>query len=72
MRRPAAAPVYIRHDVGADYKENNVSADGEKGRENKRARVTRVSRNPKHGKRKHNIVHRQLRQETRHDVQEIQ
>jgi hypothetical protein len=34
-----------------------MSTDGEKGRGNKRARVTRGSRNPNHGKRKHYIVH---------------
>jgi hypothetical protein len=46
-------------DIGAcwlllkmDYKKNNISTDREKGRGNKRARVTRGSRNPKHGKRK--------------------
>jgi hypothetical protein len=30
----------------------------ENGRGNKRARVTRGSRNPMHGKRKHYIVHK--------------
>jgi hypothetical protein len=41
-----------------DYKKNNTSTDrGKLGRGNKRAsRVTRGSRNPKHGKRKHCIV----------------
>jgi hypothetical protein len=33
-----------------DYKKNNMSAHREKGRGNKRARVTRGSRNPKNGK----------------------
>jgi hypothetical protein len=41
-----------------DYKKNNMSTDREKGRGNKRARVTRGSRNPKHGKRKHCNVHK--------------
>jgi hypothetical protein len=41
-----------------DYKKNNMSKDREKGRGNKRARLTRGSRNPKHGKRKHYIVHK--------------
>jgi hypothetical protein len=35
-----------------DSKKNNMSTDREKGRGNKRASVTRGSRNPKHGKRK--------------------
>jgi hypothetical protein len=34
-----------------DYKKNNVSTDMGSGRENKRTRVTRGLRNPKHGKR---------------------
>jgi hypothetical protein len=34
-----------------DYKDNNMSTDREKGRGNKRARLTRGSRNPRHGKR---------------------
>jgi hypothetical protein len=41
-----------------DYRNNNMSTNREKGRGNKRARVTRGSRNPKHGKRKHYIVHK--------------
>jgi hypothetical protein len=41
-----------------DYKKNNMSTDREKGRGTKRAKLTRVSRNPKHGKRKHYIVHK--------------
>jgi hypothetical protein len=41
-----------------DYKTNSMSTDREKGRRNKRARVTRGSRNPKHGKRKQYIVHK--------------
>jgi hypothetical protein len=40
---------------------NNMGTGREKGRENKRARVTRGSRNPKHGKREHNIVHKPSR-----------
>ena len=40
------------------YKKNNMSADMENGRGNKRARVTRGSRNPMHGQRKHYIVHK--------------
>jgi hypothetical protein len=39
-----------------DYKENTMSTDMENGRGNKRARVIRGSRNPKHCKRKHYIV----------------
>jgi hypothetical protein len=34
------------------YKKNQMSTDRESGRGNKRARVTRGSRNPKHDKRK--------------------
>jgi hypothetical protein len=34
------------------YKKNKISTERESGRGNKRARVTRGSRNPKHGKRK--------------------
>jgi hypothetical protein len=34
------------------YKKNKMSTDRESGRENIRARVTKGSRNPKHGKRK--------------------
>jgi hypothetical protein len=41
-----------------DYKRNNMSTDREKGTGNKRARKTRGSRDPKHGKRKHYIVHK--------------
>jgi hypothetical protein len=44
-----------------DYKKNNMSTDRENGRGNRRARVTRGSRNPKHGKRKHYIVHKPSR-----------
>jgi hypothetical protein len=44
-----------------DYMKNNVSTDMVKGRGNKRAIVTRGSRNPKHGKRKHYIVHKPSR-----------
>jgi hypothetical protein len=40
------------------YKKNKMSTDREKGRGNIRARVARGSRNPKHGKRKHYIVHK--------------
>jgi hypothetical protein len=39
-----------------DYKKNNMRTGKEKVRGSKRARVTRGSRNPKHGKRKHYIV----------------
>jgi hypothetical protein len=39
-----------------EYKTNNMSTGREKGRGNKRARVTRGSRNPKHGERKRYIV----------------
>jgi hypothetical protein len=35
------------------HEESNMSTDREKGRGNKRARVTRGSWNPKHSKRKH-------------------
>jgi hypothetical protein len=41
-----------------DYKEKNINTDMENGRENKRARVTRGSLNPKHGKKKQYIVHK--------------
>jgi hypothetical protein len=41
-----------------DYKKNNMSSDRKKNRGNKRARETRGSRNPKHGTRKHYIVHK--------------
>jgi hypothetical protein len=44
-----------------DYKKNNMSTDRENGRRDKRARVTRRSRNPKHGKAKHYIVHQPSR-----------
>jgi hypothetical protein len=44
---------------GMDYKKNSMSTDKENNeRGNKRARVTRGSRNSKHGQRKHNIVHK--------------
>jgi hypothetical protein len=43
------------------YKKKNMSTDREKGRGNKRARVTRGSRNPRCGKRKHYIVHKPSR-----------
>jgi hypothetical protein len=39
-----------------DYKKNKMRTDRESGRGNKRARVTRGSRNPNHGKRKHYIA----------------
>jgi hypothetical protein len=39
-----------------DYKKNNMSTNRGKWRGNKRARVTRGSRDPKHSKRKHYIV----------------
>jgi hypothetical protein len=38
--------------MGLDYKKKKMSTDRESGRGNKRAGVTRASRNPKHGKRK--------------------
>jgi hypothetical protein len=44
--------------VKNDYKEKSFSTDREKGGENKRVKVTRGSRNPKQGKRKHYIVHK--------------
>jgi hypothetical protein len=44
-----------------DYKKNKMSTDREIGRGNKRARVTRGSRNPRYGKRKHYIVHKTSR-----------
>jgi hypothetical protein len=44
-----------------DYKKNNMSTDMKKGRGNKRAKVTRGSRNPKHGNKKHYIVHKPSR-----------
>jgi hypothetical protein len=46
------------------YKKNNMSTDREKGRGNKSARVTRGPRSPKHGKRKHYIVHTPLADQT--------
>jgi hypothetical protein len=39
--------------VSFDYQRKNMSMDMDKRRGNKTARVTRGSRNPKHGKRKH-------------------
>jgi hypothetical protein len=44
-----------------DYKKNNMSTDRENGTGNNRARVIRGSRNPKHVKRKHYIVHKPSR-----------
>jgi hypothetical protein len=44
-----------------DYKKNNMSPDREIGRGNKRAKVKRGSRNPKHGRRKHYNVHKRSR-----------
>jgi hypothetical protein len=44
-----------------DYKKNNMSTDMEKGRGIKRARVPGGSRNPRHGKREHDIVHKHSR-----------
>jgi hypothetical protein len=44
-----------------DYKKNTMNTEMEKGRANKRARVTRGSRNPRHGKGKHSIVHKPSR-----------
>jgi hypothetical protein len=41
-----------------DCKKKNMSTDREEGRGNKRARVTRGSRNPKHGKRRHYNAHK--------------
>jgi hypothetical protein len=38
--------------VKIGYKKNKMSTDRERGRGNKRARVTSGSRNPKHGKKK--------------------
>jgi hypothetical protein len=38
--------------------ESEMSTDMENGRRNKRGKVTRGSQNPKHGKRKHYIVHK--------------
>jgi hypothetical protein len=37
--------------------DNEMSTDRENGRGNKRARIKRGKRNPKHSKRKHYIVH---------------
>jgi hypothetical protein len=39
-------------EVDLGYKKKKMSTDRESGRGNKRARVTRGSRNPKHGKKK--------------------
>jgi hypothetical protein len=44
-----------------DYKKNTMSTDRENGRGDKIARVTRGSLNPKHGKKKHYIVHKPSR-----------
>jgi hypothetical protein len=44
-----------------DYKKNEMSTDMENGQGNKRARVTRGSWNPKHGNRRHYIVHKPSR-----------
>jgi hypothetical protein len=46
-----------------DYEKNDMSIDKEKGRGNERARVTRGSRNPKHGNssQKHFIIHTRIR-----------
>jgi hypothetical protein len=41
-----------------DEKNGNMSMDREKGKGNKRPGVIRGSRNPKHGKSKHYIVHK--------------
>jgi hypothetical protein len=43
------------------FQENEMSKNRENGRGNKRARVTRGSRNPNLGKRKHYIVHKPSR-----------
>jgi hypothetical protein len=43
------------------YKKNIMNANKKKGRGNKREKVTRGSLNPKHGKRKHYIVHKPSR-----------
>jgi hypothetical protein len=40
------------YETNMDYNKN-MSTDREKGRGNRRARLTRGSRNPKHRKRKH-------------------
>jgi hypothetical protein len=42
-------------------KKNKMSTDMENGRGNKRARVTRGSRNPQRGKGKHYVVHKPSR-----------
>jgi hypothetical protein len=44
-----------------DYMKNNMSADMEKGRGSGRARVTRGSRNLRHGRKEHFIVHKPSR-----------
>jgi hypothetical protein len=44
-----------------DYKKKNMNTNMEKGRGAKRARMARGARNPKHGKRKHYIVHKPSR-----------
>jgi hypothetical protein len=40
-----------------DYTKNNIRTDVGKGRGYKREGETRESHNPKHGKRKHYVVH---------------
>jgi hypothetical protein len=44
--------LFLLGGLETGYKKNKMSTDREKGTGNKRARVTRGSRNPKHGKRK--------------------
>jgi hypothetical protein len=58
---PAGANYPYNILVIFDYKKNNVSTDMENMRGNKWATVTRGSRNPKHGKRKHYIVRKPSR-----------
>jgi hypothetical protein len=57
-RKMKIAAAYLKK---TGLQENEMSTDRESGRGNKRARVTRGSRNPKQGKRKHYIVHKPSR-----------
>jgi hypothetical protein len=52
-RRAVIGEETSRAIIEMDYKKNNMSTDRGKGRGNKRARATRGSRNPRHGKGKH-------------------
>jgi hypothetical protein len=55
----ACLGVPVIHTTG--LQENYISTDRKNRRGNNRARVTSGSRNPKHGKKKHYIVHKYSR-----------